>query len=105
LRKSIATRVSSSERGEAAPMNHGGERNRYLTIFLLAAPGAAIIWYVFHAVYESLSVSEKAVGYVDAMTQMGIDFGYVVMIGGTVLLASLAVWSAIAYIRLVLRDR
>ncbi len=86
-------------------MRGGDERNRYLTIFAFAALGAAIVWYVFHAVYENLSASEKAVGYVDSLTQMGIDLGYVVMVGGTLLLASIAVWSAVAYVRLILRRR
>ena len=99
-----ATRVSSSGRGEAAVVNDG-ERKRYLTIFLFAGSGAAIVWYVFHSVYENLSASEKAVGYVDSVTQIGIDLGYVVMVGGTLVLATIAVWSAVAYIRLVLRGR
>jgi hypothetical protein len=105
LRQSIATRVSSSGGGESAGVNSHEERNRYLTIFLFAAPGAAIVWYVFHAVYENLSATEKAVGYVDPLTQMGIDLGYVVMVGGTLVLAGIALWSAIGYVRLVLRGR
>ena len=56
-------------------------------------------------VYENLSASEEAVGYVDPVTQIGIDLGYVVMVGGTLVLAAIAVWSAVAYIRLVLRGR
>ncbi len=86
-------------------MRRGEERNRYLTIFAFSAPGAAIVWYVFHAVYENLSASEKAVGYVDSMTQMGINLGYAVMVGGTLLLAGIAVWSVLAYLRLILRRR
>ena len=86
-------------------MRRDDERNRYLTIFALAASGAAIVWFVFHAVYEDLSASEKAVGYVDSMTQMGIDLGYVAMVGGTLLLGGIAVWSAVAYVRLTLRGR
>jgi len=75
------------------------DRNRYLTIFLLSAPSAAIVWFVFHAVYVNLNASEKAVGYVDPVTQTGIDLGYVVMIGGTLVLLAIAVWSAVAYLR------
>lgn len=78
---------------------------RHLTIFLLAAPGAAIVWFVFHAVYENLTAAERAVGYVDSLTQIGIGLGYVAMVGGTLALAAIALWSAVAYIRLVLRDR
>jgi hypothetical protein len=79
------------------------DRNRYLIIFLATAPSAAIVWLVFHAVYEDLTASVKAVGYVDASTQIGIDLGYFVMVGGTLVLAAIALWSAIGYIRLLLR--
>ncbi|HXO17384.1 MAG TPA: hypothetical protein VN909_04365 [Candidatus Dormibacteraeota bacterium] len=83
-------------------MNRRDDRNRRLAIALLAAGGAAIVWYVFHGVYTSLTVSANAVGYVDPMTQAGIDFGYAVMIGGTLSLAAIAVWSAIQYFRLLI---
>lgn len=86
-------------------MRRGVERNRYLAIFAFSASGAALVWYVFHAVYENLSASEKAVGYVDSFTQMGINLGYVVMVGGTLLLAGIALWSVLAYLRLILRGR
>jgi hypothetical protein len=86
-------------------MNHREERTRYLVIFSVTAPSAAIVWFVFHSVYENLTASVKAVGYVDSMTQTGIDLGYVTMIGGTLVLAVIAVWSGIAYLRLILRDR
>jgi hypothetical protein len=86
-------------------VNRPDERTRHLIIFIVAAPGAAIVWFVFHAVYVSLSASVKAVGYVDPLTQIGISFGYVVMIGGTVLLAAIALWSLVSYIRLASRDR
>ena len=81
------------------------DRNLYLVIFLTTAPSAAIVWFVFHAVYVDLTASVKAVGYVDASTQIGIDLGYFVMVGGTIILAAVALWSAIKYVRLVLRDR
>jgi|GEM_PF-1661709 hypothetical protein len=77
--------------------------NRHLAIVALAAPGAALVWWIFHGVYVSLSESVKAVGYVDPTTETGIYLGYVVMVGGTLLLAALAAWSAVAYIRLLLR--
>ncbi|MGC9990880.1 MAG: hypothetical protein ABSD52_00610 [Candidatus Cybelea sp.] len=75
---------------------------RYLTMLALSAPGAAIVWFVFHGVYENLSISEKAIGYVDPMTQTGITLGYFVMIGGTVILAAIAAWSAIQLLRLLI---
>jgi hypothetical protein len=71
----------------------------------LSAPAAAIVWFVFHGVYESLSISEKAVGYVDPMTQMGITLGYFVMIGGTVVLGAIAGWSAIRLLILLIASR
>jgi len=82
-----------------------GERNRRLITAALAGGGAVVVWYVFHGVYESLSASETAVGYVDGMTQAGIDFGYAVMVGGTLVLAAIAVWSLYHYVRLLGRDR
>jgi len=78
-------------------------RNRYLGISLLAAAGALILWFIFRGVYENLSVSERAVGYVDPSTQGGIYLGYAVMLGGSIALAVIALWFAIAYIRLILR--
>lgn len=78
---------------------------RYLTMLVLSAPAAAIVWFVFHGVYENLSITEKAVGYVDPVTQMGITLGYFVMIGGTVILAAIAAWSAIQLLRLLIAPR
>ena len=76
-------------------------RTRYLVIFLTAAIAAAIVWFVFHAVYVNLTLSERAVGYVDSLTQAGIDLGYIVMIGGTLLLAVVAAWAFYRYVRLL----
>lgn len=77
----------------------------YLSILVLSAPAAAIVWFVFHGVYENLTISEKAVGYVDPMTQMLITLGYCAMVGGTVALASIAAWSAFQLVRLLLARR
>lgn len=84
-------------------MSRRDERARHLTIFLVAAPSAAIVWVIFHAVYENLSASVKAVGYVDSLTEVGIGLGYVTMIGGTLVLAAIAAWSGIAYLLLLRR--
>lgn len=81
------------------------ERNRYLTIFLFSAPSAAIVWVVFHGVYENMSVAVKAVGYVDSSTQIGIYLGLIMMFGGTAILAAIALWSGIGYLRLMRRNR
>jgi hypothetical protein len=95
--------VSSAARVEsAAKMTDRERRKRYLAVFLSAAVGAAVVWFVFHGVYENLSASESAVGYVDALTQAGIDFGYVVMVGGTCTLAAVAAWALYRYVRLLL---
>lgn len=97
-------KVSSAPRVEsAASVMDSERRSRYLIIFLVTAPGAAIVWFVFHAVYVNLTISEGAVGYVDALTQAGIDFGYIVMVGGTLALGAVAAWALYRYIRLVLR--
>lgn len=82
-------------------MNRREERNRRLVVFLLAAPSAAIVWFVFHTVYQNLSASVRAVGYVDPMTQMGIALGYVVMVAGTVILGAVSLWAAAGYLRLL----
>ena len=84
-------------------VNRREERNRYLTIAALSAPAAAIVWYVFHGVYENLSQTEKAAGYVDPLTQTGIYLGYCAMVGGTLILASIAAWSTLQWLRLFLR--
>jgi hypothetical protein len=84
-------------------MNAREELNRQLVIFAITAPGAAIVWWIFHGVYVDLSESAKAVGEVDPMTQAGIYVGYGAMIVGTLLLALQAVRSGIACIRLLLR--
>ena len=84
-------------------MNAGDELKRHLVIVALAAPGAAFVWWLFHGVYVNLSESAEAVGYIDATTQTGIDLGYAIMIGGTLLLAAIAVRSAFICIRLLVR--
>lgn len=79
-------------------MNKRDDVTKYLTIFALAAPAAIIVWFVFHAVYTDLTLSEKAVGYVDPTTRMGIAFGYIAMIGGTLLCAVVALWAGVRLI-------
>lgn len=98
-------RVSSRSHGEAAFVAASDELKRHLIIVALAAPSAAVVWWIFHGVYEDLTVSAKAVGYVDSMTQAGIDFGYLVMIGGTLVLAAIALRSAFLCLVLLLRRR
>jgi len=96
-------RVSSRDDGEAAIVAASDELKRHLTIVALAAPGAAVVWWIFHGVYENLTISANAVGYVDSMTQAGIDFGYLVMIAGTLALAVIALRSAFICLRLLLK--
>lgn len=71
----------------------------------LTAPTAALVWFVFHDVYTDLSVSERAVGYVDPMMQAGITLGYYAMIGGTLALAAFAIWSILHILALLLKRR
>ena len=84
-------------------MNRDDQRNRHLTIAALTAPAAAVVWFVFHGVYANLSASEKAVGYVDPLTQTGIFLGYVTMIGGTLALGAIAAWNALAALFISIR--
>jgi hypothetical protein len=86
-------------------MKDRAELNRYLAVFALTAPGAVVMWLVFRGVYFNLSESEKAVGYVDPTTQSGIYLGYLVMIGGALILAALAAWSGFHILRMLLRNR
>lgn len=67
---------------------------RYAIIFALAAPASVVTWFVFHGVFANLSATEAAIGYVDPLTQMGIDLGYVAMFGGTLVFAAIALWAA-----------
>lgn len=82
-------------------MNLRDERNRRLGIALVAAIGAAILWFIFRGVYHNLSIAESAVGYVDPATQGGVYFGYAILLGGALILAAIAVWSAVQYLRLL----
>jgi hypothetical protein len=84
-------------------VNDGDELKRHLTIAALAATGALIVWWIFHGVYENLTISAKAVGYVDSTTQAGIDSGYLVMLAITAFLAVIALRSAFICVRLLLR--
>jgi hypothetical protein len=68
---------------------------RYLIIFGLAAPSAAVVWLVFHGVFTNLTQTEEAMGYVDPLTQMGIYLGYVAMFGGTLVFVGVAAWAAV----------
>ncbi|MBV8197663.1 MAG: hypothetical protein JO263_05990 [Candidatus Eremiobacteraeota bacterium] len=74
-----------------------------LAVALASAIGAVLLWLVYRSVSFNLSESEKAVGYVDPMTQAGIFFGNLAMIVGTIVLAAIAAWSAIHCIRLLVR--
>ena len=76
---------------------------RYAIIFALAAPASVVTWLVFHGVFVNLSATEKAMGYVDPLTQMGIDLGYIAMIGGTMVFAAIALWAGVR--ALVARSR
>lgn len=86
-------------------MKNREEAGHYLTIFIFTAPSAVVVWLVFHAVYVNLTQDAAVVGYVEAGTQMGIFFGYIVMVGGTAVLGGIAAWAAFRLVRTLLRDR
>ena len=77
----------------------------HFIMLAFTAPGALIVWFVFHVVYLDLSRSEKAIGYVDPMTQTGVTLGYFAMVGGSLVLGIIALWSAIQILRYYLRPR
>jgi hypothetical protein len=68
---------------------------RYLVIFACAAISAILVWVVFRSVYSGLTQAAAAVGYVDSGAQIGIAFSYLMMVGGTGVLAIVALWAAI----------
>ncbi|MBV9233494.1 MAG: hypothetical protein JO030_05575 [Candidatus Eremiobacteraeota bacterium] len=74
-----------------------------LGVALASGIGALVLWAVFRSVSFNLGESERAVGYVEPMTQAGILFGNLAMIGGSIVLGIVALWSAIGCIRLLLR--
>lgn len=73
---------------------------RYVVIFALTAPASVATWLVFHSVFVNLSRTEAVVGYVDPVTQMGIDLGYLAMIAGTAVFGAIALWAAVQALRL-----
>jgi hypothetical protein len=77
----------------------------HLIMLAITAPGAAIIWTIFHFAYVDLSRSAKAVGYIDPMTQVGITLGYWSMLGGSIVLALIALYSAFQAVRLFVTER
>jgi hypothetical protein len=86
-------------------MKDRADLNRYLVIFLLSTPAAVGVWFLFHGIYVSLTESERVVGYVDPLTQMGVYLGYLAMIAGTLVLAAVSAWSAFHLVRLLLQTR
>jgi hypothetical protein len=75
-------------------MKEREQRGRYLLAFACSAIGALVVWFVFHGVYAGLTQAAATVGYVDSGAQMGIAFSYLMMVGGTFVLAMVALWSA-----------
>ena len=73
---------------------------RYVVIFAMTAPASVVTWLVFHGVFVNLSRTEAIMGYVDPITQMGIDLGYIAMIAGTAVFGAIALWAAIQALRL-----
>ena len=92
MRRSGGDPVQVDAHGPGAPLT---SFQRYAIIFALAAPASVVTWFVFHGVFANLSQTESAMGYVDPLTQMGIDLGYVAMFGGTLVFAAIAIWAAV----------
>jgi hypothetical protein len=84
-------------------MNRRDDLRRHGAIAAAALPTAAVIWFIFHGVYENLSASEQAVGYVEPTTQSGIYFGYFVMLAAIVILTAIGLWSAVKCLFLLVR--
>ena len=75
-------------------MRERERRGGYLLAFACSAAGALIVWFVFHGVYEGLTQAAAAVGYIDSGAKIGIAFSYLMMVGGTLVLGVVALWSA-----------
>jgi hypothetical protein len=86
-------------------MNRRGEIARNLTIFALCAPTAVLVWVVFHLIYTDLTITSKAVGYVDSGMAMLIAMGYIAMVGGTIVFAGIAAWTGFRALQLWLAGR
>jgi hypothetical protein len=84
-------------------MNRRDELRRNGAVAALSMLGALVLWLIFHSVYENLSASERAVGYVDPTTQSGIYFGYFAMLAGIAALAATGIWSAVKCVLLLAR--
>ncbi len=84
-------------------MNRRDELRRNGAVAALSLLGALVLGLIFRSVYEDLSVSERAVGYVDPTTQSGIYFGYFAMLAGIAVLAVMGIWAAVKCVLLLAR--
>lgn len=84
-------------------MNRRDELRRHAAIAAFALSTAAIIAFIFKGVYENLTATTQAVGYVEPSTQSGIYFGYFVMLVGIVALGAIGLWSLLKCALLLLR--
>jgi hypothetical protein len=81
------------------------ELNRNLIVAAIAAPSAVAIFLIFHAVYENIEITAKAVGEIDSATSMGLAMGWIAMVGGSGVLAAIAIVAAIRALRVWSRLR
>jgi hypothetical protein len=73
--------------------------NRNLIICAWTAPAAVVIYLIFHAVYTNIFETAKAVGQIDSSTTIGLSMGWVAMVGGTGVLAVIAIVAGIRALR------
>jgi hypothetical protein len=70
------------------------ELNRNLIILAWTAPTAVVIFLIFHAVWENLTITAQAVGDIGSQTQIGLAAGWVAMVGGSGVFAVIALVAA-----------
>ncbi len=75
---------------EPSPSADRAELQRNLIIAGCCAPIALLIYAIAHAAYTNLFETTQAMGSVDPATHVGLDLGYLTMIGGTAIFALLA---------------
>lgn len=81
------------------------EMQRNVTIFACCAPVALLIYLIAHTVYVNILETTQAMGSVDPATHVGLDMGFVTMVGGTGVFAVIASIAAYKALRIWLRLR
>jgi hypothetical protein len=77
----------------------------YLAILGTGLAGAVGLAYAFAGVHYNFTLSAQAAGYVDPAWQMGVMLGYVVLLGGAVVSAAVAIWAGVRAAQVATQQR